>query len=97
MTAYFDLKSLSAPLKIRTFRHGDRIIPLGMKGRKKLKDIFVDEKVSAGKRLKTPVITAGGEVAWVVGFRQSELFKVTEKTGKTLKVEVSGDSPCDKF
>ena len=91
-TAYFDFKSLSAPLKIRTFRHGDRIMPLGMKGRKKLKDIFVDEKVSAGKRLKTPVITAGGEVAWVVGLRQSELFKVTEETGKTLKIEVSGSS-----
>ncbi|MFZ3072538.1 MAG: tRNA lysidine(34) synthetase TilS [Thermodesulfobacteriota bacterium] len=89
MTAYFDIKSLSAPLMVRTFRHGDRIMPLGMKGHKKLKDIFVDEKVSAGKRLKTPVITAGDEIAWVVGFRQSEFFKVKTGTGKILKIEIS--------
>lgn len=94
MTAYFDFKSLYSPLKIRTFRHGDRIAPLGMKGHKKLKDIFVDGKVAMAGRRETPVITAGDDVLWVVGLRQSELFKVTEETGKTLKLEVSRVSPC---
>lgn len=89
-TAYFDFKSLSAPLKIRTFRHGDRMAPLGMKGRKKVKDIFVDEKVPMAGRRETPIITAGDDVVWVTGLRQSELFKVKEGTGKILKIEISG-------
>ena len=89
-TAYFDFKSLSAPLKIRTFRHGDRITPLGMKGRKKVKDIFVDEKVPMAGRRETPIITAGDDILWVTGLRQSELFKVKEGTGKILKIEISG-------
>ena len=91
-TAYFDFKSLAGLLKIRTFRRGDRMAPLGMKGHKKLKDIFADEKVPMAGRRELPVITAGDDVLWVVGLRQSELFKVTEKTGKTLKIEASGSN-----
>ncbi|MBI5233149.1 MAG: tRNA lysidine(34) synthetase TilS, partial [Deltaproteobacteria bacterium] len=42
--AYLDMDSLEKPLIVRTFRPGDRIAPLGMKGRKKVKEIFIEKK-----------------------------------------------------
>ncbi|WP_369405104.1 tRNA lysidine(34) synthetase TilS [Piscibacillus salipiscarius] len=41
-----DKHHISLPLMVRTRKHGDRIKPKGMKGRKKVKDIFIDQKNS---------------------------------------------------
>src|SRR3990172_607876 len=88
-TAYFDYRKITGPLKIRTFRAGDRLQPLGMKGRhKKLKDIFIDEKIHAEKRGKILIVTAGEDIIWVTGLRQSEVFRVDDKSRKILKLEI---------
>ena len=36
-------------LTVRNFREGDRIAPLGMSGHRKVKDIFIDHKLAAGR------------------------------------------------
>lgn len=56
------------PLKVRSVRPGDRIAPVGMAGRKKLQDLFVDAKISRQERQIYPVIVSlSGEVVWVPG------------------------------
>jgi tRNA(Ile)-lysidine synthase len=39
-------------------------------------------------RSEVPLLTSGGVIAWVVGYRIDERVKITEKTKKVLKVKV---------
>ena len=89
-TAYFDYDSLPGPLSIRQARPGDRMVPLGMKGHRKLKEIFIDEKVPRRRRPGIPVLCSGEEVIWAVGVRVSELCKIRATTKKILKIEAKG-------
>lgn len=84
--AYFDGEIKRWPLYVRNRRRGDRFQPLGMKGSKKLKGYFIDQKVPRLERDEIPILTAGDEIVWVVGWRPSERFKVTDKTETVLKV-----------
>ncbi len=77
----FDADRLGEGLFLRTWRAGDRFQPLGMTGEKKLQDFFVDEKVPRHERHRVPLLcTATGQIAWVVGYRIAEPFKVTATT-----------------
>lgn len=82
---YFDLDKLGR-LSIRNRRNGDRFRPIGMKGRKKLKDYFIDEKISLDNRKKIPIILSDDEIIWIVGYRMSEDYKVIENTKKVLEI-----------
>jgi tRNA(Ile)-lysidine synthase len=42
-----------------------------MSGRKKVKDIFIDEKVPLSRRALTPLLFCGSELIWIVGLRTS--------------------------
>ena len=85
-TAYFDYDALTLPLVIRSFTPGDRLVPLGMRGHKKVKDLFIDMKVPRSQRQITPLLVSGDEILWVAGVRQSEAGKVVETTKRVLKV-----------
>jgi len=86
--AYFDRQRIKAPLFLRNRETGDRFQPLGMRGSKKLKDFFIDEKIPLKEREKIPLLISGKEIVWVVGHRISDKAKVTNKTKKVLTVEV---------
>jgi tRNA(Ile)-lysidine synthase len=73
---------------IRTWQEGDRFQPLGMTETKKLHDFFVDEKVPRRSRGRIPLLCAAdGRIAWVVGYRIAEPFKVTERTQNVLRIK----------
>ena len=79
--AYFDEGSLSGKLTVRNWHPGDSIRPLGLNGRKKLQDLFVDRKVDRSKRYHIPIVTDKIKgVVWVVGHTMSDEIKVTSKT-----------------
>lgn len=90
--ACLDAESLQYPLEIRNFRPGDRIVPLGMKGHKKIKRLFVDLKVPSSLRRSTPILLSGGKTVWVCGYRIDDRFKVTEDTRRILRVVLSRDT-----
>ncbi len=98
--AELDYHCLQFPVKIRNFRPGDRFQPLGIKGTQKLKEFFIDHKIPRVARPQIPLLISGEKIAWVVGYRISEGVKITEKTQRILKVEVTDKStiqfPCDK-
>ncbi|MGD6943849.1 tRNA lysidine(34) synthetase TilS [Cytobacillus gottheilii] len=65
--------SIPMPLIIRTRKNGDRIDLRGMKGTKKIKDIFIDQKVPRDERDQWPVLTdATGKILWLPGLRKSD-------------------------
>lgn len=77
---------LTGPLTVRTFRNGDRFIPLGMKDQIKLKDYFISKKIPREQRRQIPLLLSGGDIAWVVGERIDERFKVTPGTVRFLRI-----------
>jgi tRNA(Ile)-lysidine synthase len=87
--AFLDGQALHFPLQIRNFRPGDRFCPLGTKGSQKLKEFFIDHKIPRFERPAIPILLSGETIAWVIGYRIDERFKVTEKTKKILRIEVT--------
>ena len=85
--AYFDSDKLKKPLVVRSFKNGDRFIPFGMAGHKKIKDLFIEKKIPRRSRRMVPILVSGNEILWVVGVRQSEYGKVEAQTKRVLKVE----------
>lgn len=66
------------PLHIRTRRDGDRMTYNGLDGTKKLKDIFMDEKVPRHLRDDKFIVTDHtGEILWLIGIRKNE--KINKK------------------
>lgn len=86
MTAFFDADLISYPITVRGFRPGDRFIPLGMFGHKKLKNFFIDLKIPAKERSRIPILTHEDKPIWVCGLRMDDRYKVTSKTRRILKV-----------
>ncbi len=69
---------LTLPLTVRSWRPGDAFRPLGLGGRKKLQDFFVDRKVARRARGTIPIVTdARRGIVWVVGHGLSEDSRVT--------------------
>ena len=80
--AVFDF--FQSPLKLRNRRAGDRFQPFGMQGNKKVKDFLIDSKVPRRERDRVPILVSGEEIAWVVGHRTSERFKVGDATKRCV-------------
>lgn len=85
---YLDFEKLDFPLIIRHWEAGDWFIPLGMKGKKKLSDFFIDEKFSIQQKENTFVLVSGNIIAAILNNRVDERFKLSESTNKILKVNI---------
>lgn len=83
-TVCFDCDRAPFPWHIRTFRPGDRIQPFGMSGRKKVKDIFINEKIPLARRALTPLVFCGSELIWIVGLRTSHLARVDTSSSRIV-------------
>ncbi len=71
---------------VRNRRPGDSMIPCGMSGKKKIKDVFIDLKIPAAERDKKLIIEAGGDILWLEGFRINNSYKVSDSTKKILNI-----------
>lgn len=78
--AYFDFNKLKFPLKIRRWEKGDKFKPLGMKGSKLVSDYFIDEKLNLAEKENVNLILSGEDIIWIVGFRTSDKYKLSDKT-----------------
>jgi tRNA(Ile)-lysidine synthase len=85
-TAYFDFDRLKFPLEVRKIQPGDKMIPYGMKGHKKISDIFIDDKVDRISKGEVFVLVSDNEIIWLIGHRTSEIAKITNDTQKLLKI-----------
>jgi tRNA(Ile)-lysidine synthase len=58
-----------------------------MRGKKKISDILIDQKVPLSRKKQILVLKSGGEIVWVIGYKFSELFKVKNDSSRILKIE----------
>ncbi len=88
--AYIDKNKLEYPLLVRPWAAGDYFYPFGMKmKKKKLKKFLTDEKVPVHEKENIWVIESNKKIAWVIGYRIDDRFKVTANTKEILKVFVA--------
>jgi tRNA(Ile)-lysidine synthase len=88
LAACFDADASPFPWLVRTFRAGDRMAPFGMAGHKKVKDIFIDDKVPVALRRRVPLLFCGENLLWIPGVRRSGEACLTERTRKVVRAEI---------
>jgi tRNA(Ile)-lysidine synthase len=71
-SAEVDAAAVGLSLFLRRRRNGDRFLPLGMDGTKKLQDFFVDERVPSDQRDCLPIFENERGIVWVGGLRIAE-------------------------
>jgi tRNA(Ile)-lysidine synthase len=86
--AYLDYDRLKFPLTVRNYQPGDRFYPLGLGGSKKLKDFFIDNKISPRERYNIPLVLFQDKIAWVGGLRIDDRFRIKPGTRKALKIQL---------
>ncbi|MEI7027661.1 tRNA lysidine(34) synthetase TilS [Paenibacillus sp. y28] len=80
--AQFALEQLEFPLVVRSRLAGDRMEVLGLNGSKKVKDIYIDDKVAPDVRSRLPLVCdASGRVLWIPGIRRSRHALPDGETG----------------
>ena len=92
MTANLDGDKLIYPLVVRKWEYGDSFYPLGMNGKKKLSDFFIDLKVPLSQKDNIFVLESAGEIAWVIGFRLDDRYKISSRTQNVHLFEYSNGS-----
>ncbi|PKQ63207.1 tRNA lysidine(34) synthetase TilS [Labilibaculum filiforme] len=86
--ACFDANQLQFPLKLRKWKEGDAFRPIGMKGKKKISDYFIDQKFSLQEKENTWLLLSGSKIVWVLGHRMDDRFKITDTTTKIYKINL---------
>jgi tRNA(Ile)-lysidine synthase len=57
-----------------------------MQQKKKLSDYFIDEKYSRLNKEKILILESDGKIAWIIGERIDDRFKITGTTKKALVI-----------
>ena len=86
-TIRLNSNEVKLPLYVRNRKDGDRIEVKGLNGTKKVKDIFIDEKIKISDRDSWPVVLdATDKIVWIPGLKKSKLDKkITEEYDIIMK------------
>jgi tRNA(Ile)-lysidine synthase len=69
-------KELTLPLYVRTRKDGDKMFIKNMDSSKKIKDIFINSKLSKEERDSQPIVVdKAGNILWLPGLKKSKFDK----------------------
>ena len=85
---YVDAAKLQFPLRVRSWKEGDSFIPLGMKQRKKVSDLFVDLKISRSSKNRIPIVESNGTIVWIAGCRIDDRYKITSASSAVYQLSL---------
>lgn len=83
-----DLNKITYPLTIRFAKPGDRFVPFGMKGSRLVSDYLTDLKKSVFEKERQLVLCSGQEIAWLVGERPDDRFRIDDQTERILMIQL---------
>lgn len=73
-------EDLTLPLLVRTRKEQDRMQVKGLNGSKKIKEIFINEKIPEHLRATYPIVTDNtGKIVWFPGVKKSQFDKTKEE------------------
>jgi len=88
-TVLVDAATIVGALEIRFWRDGDRFMPLGMTGTKKLKSFLTDRKVNVSARRGFLVVEDAEKIVWVVGLEIDNRVRVHPDTTEILRLSTT--------
>ncbi|MFA5713423.1 MAG: tRNA lysidine(34) synthetase TilS [Bacteroidales bacterium] len=80
-------KEYSTVTTIRSWSAGDKFHPLGMKGKKRVSDLFIDLKLDNITKERVPIMAIGNKVVAILGYRIDASFKIDRGSQTILKIE----------
>lgn len=86
---WFDLAKVKLPLSMRCRRAGDRFVPLGLAEEKKVGKFLTAQRVPQKIRKRVLIVEDGEKIIWVWPIRICEQAKITEKTQKILRLQIT--------
>jgi len=95
-TLVFDAGRLKFPFVLRGWREGDWLVPLGMRGKKKVSDLFADLKYDSLMKtsavmiadVQTEGMAESGHIAGVAGVRIDDRYKVRPSTHSAVRITI---------
>ena len=82
-----DKDLVNYPLSLKKWHHGDAMYPTGMKGSKKISQLFKDNKLSLLDKEKIWILAdAKDHIIWVIGLRQDRRYLVNKTSKNRLKI-----------
>ncbi len=85
-TEFISGDSLNDIFILRKWKPGDKFIPLGMKGFKKVSDFLNEQKTASKEKRDKMVLTNRNNIVWVVGLRIDDRFKINDNTKRVIKL-----------
>lgn len=86
--AYFDADKLKGEFSVRKWKQGDIFIPFGMTGKKLISDYLTDRKFSLLQKENQWVLCSGEKIAWIIGERTDNRFRIDESTRRVIIVKL---------
>ncbi|MCS7053464.1 MAG: tRNA lysidine(34) synthetase TilS [Ignavibacterium sp.] len=86
---YVDADKITGEIKIRNWQKGDKFVPLGCNGMKKISDFLTDSKVPSSKKDEILVMQDSEKIFYVVGLRIDDRVKITESSKNIYKIELT--------
>ena len=72
--------ALRGNLRVRGWRRGDRVRPLGLGGSRRVSDVLREARVPATRRAAVPVVADDDGILWVVGLVRDERTRLLPGT-----------------
>lgn len=89
-TKCFDYDKIEHGFCVRHRQPGDYLTIDASGSRQKLKKYLVNEKIPVKEREQLPLLADGPHIMWIVGYRISSYYKVSEQTRRILEVTFCG-------
>ena len=94
-TLIMDADKISFPFVCRAWKQGDWLVPFGLKGRKKVSDLFADLKFTQIEKARALMMVRCDEdlaenqhIAGVLGYRIDDRYKVDSKTRNIVLITI---------
>lgn len=85
---YVDADKITFPLCLRRWKPGDRIYPYGLKGSKKVQDVFSDLKMNLFEKQNVWILESDDKIVWIINLRADRRFNVDNTTEQIFKLKV---------
>ncbi len=84
---FVDAERIVEPLFVRPVKSGDVFHPIGLQGKKKIADYFIDSKIPHSRRSQIPILVCQTGIIWICGYRMDDRFKVLPASNHILLVK----------
>ena len=88
-TEFIAADDIGSTFSLRKWQPGDKFIPLGMKGFKKVSDFLNEQKVKSSEKKNQFLLLNRNNIVWIIGLRIDDRYKILPETKKVCKLWVS--------